>query len=618
MNQEQGIFLFHQGTNYYSYKLMGAHLQDDGAIFRVWAPNAKKVSVVGDFNYWNRTEHPMHKVSDGIWELFIPGIKEFDAYKYAILSARNRWIMKSDPYAFHSEVRPQTASKVYNLDNYRFNDEGWMKSRYERHYFNKPLNIYELNLASWRKYANGEFFDYVKIAEELSEYVLEMGYTHIEIMPVSEYPYDPSWGYQVTGFYSITSRFGTPNDFKKFIDIMHQKGIGVIVDWVPGHFCKDSHGLIEFDGRCLYEPSDPMRKEHLGWGTRAFDYGRTEVQSFLVSNAIYLLDEYHIDGLRVDAVASMLYLDYCREEGQWRPNSYGTNENLDAIAFIKKLNSAIKKYYPGVLMIAEESTTFPKITYDIEDGGLGFTYKWNMGWMNDTLRYTKTDPIYRTYEHNKITFQLTYIFSEKFILPLSHDEVVHGKASLLNKMPGDYDQKFMGLQTYLMYMMSHPGKKLNFMGYEIGQFIEWKDDAEIDWLLLQYPKHKDLQSFVAKLNKCYLDNKPFYDLDDSWEGFNWLVVNDEFRNTFIYERKDSKKDKIICILNFSFSSWDNYSFELENGKYEIIMASNDIRYGGSYDLIGKVITVKNKQMIIDLPGITGLYLRKVKQKNAKK
>lgn len=613
MNQEQGIFLFHQGTNYYSYKLMGAHLVDDGVIFRVWAPNAKKVAVVGDFNYWDRTKHPMTKVSDsGIWEVYIPGVKEFDTYKFAILSARNRWIMKADPYAFHSEVRPNTASKVFNLDNYQFNDELWMKERLERHYFNKPLNIYELNLASWRKYPDGQFFDYVKIAHELSEYVLEMGYTHIEIMPVSEYPYDPSWGYQVTGFYSITSRFGTPNDFKKFVDIMHQKGIGVIVDWVPGHFCKDSHGLIEFDGRCLYEPSDPLRMEHRGWGTRAFDYGRTEVQSFLVSNAIYLLDEYHIDGLRVDAVASMLYLDYCRKEGEWRPNSFGTNENLDAIAFIKKLNGTIKKYYPGVLMIAEESTTFPKITCDTEDGGLGFTYKWNMGWMNDTLKYMKTDPIYRTYEHGKITFQLTYIFSEKFILPLSHDEVVHGKASLLNKMPGDYHQKFMGLQTYLMYMMSHPGKKLNFMGYELGQFIEWRDDSEIDWLLLQYPKHKDFKAFVAKLNKCYLENKPFYDLDDSWDGFNWLVVNDENRNTFVYERIDSNKNKIISILNFSFCGWNNYSFDLENGKYEIILASNDIKYGGSNDLIGKVITVKNNKMVLDIPGITGLYLRKVK------
>ena len=614
MNQEQGIYLFHQGTNYNAYKLLGSHMENDGVIFRVWAPNAKKVAVVGDFNGWDRYKNVMKKITDeGLWEVFIPGVQEFSSYKYAILTRGNRYILKSDPYAFHSELRPNTASKVYNLDGYQFNDKVWMKKRKKHHYYNKPLNIYELNLASWRTYSDGNFFDYVKLAYEISDYIKKMGYTHIEIMPISEYPYDPSWGYQVTGFYSITSRFGTPKQFMEFVDIMHQNNIGVIVDWVPGHFCKDSHGLIDFDGTFLYEPSDSFKREHNGWGTRAFDYGRCEIQSFLVSNALYLLQEYHIDGLRVDAVASMLYLDYCREEGKWRKNNLGTNINLEAVAFIKKLNKAISDLDSGILMIAEESTTFPNITASVENGGLGFTYKWNMGWMNDTLAYMKTDPIFRQYDHNKITFQLTYAYSEKFILPLSHDEVVHGKLSLVNKMAGDYYQKFMSLQTYLMYMMSHPGKKLNFMGNEIAQIIEWRDDREIDWLLLQYPLHRDFQKFVADLNQVYLKNKPFYELDDSWEGFNWLIVDDNGHNTFTYERIDQSNKKIISVLNFSFCDWNRYSFNVENGKYKIIFASNDTKYGGQNKLIGKTFVVTDGRLVFDLPANCGIYFRKVEK-----
>ncbi len=614
MKEELGIYLFHQGTNYYSYELLGCHMINDGAIFRVWAPNAKRVAVVGDFNNWDRTKHFMNKITDaGLWELYIPNVYEYQSYKYAIKTKSNRYILKSDPYAFHSEVRPQTASKVYDLKGYKFNDRKWMKNRYEHHFYNKPLNIYELNMASWRTYQDGNFFDYVKLAKDLSEYVKKMNYTHIEIMPVSEYPYDPSWGYQVTGFYSITSRFGTPKQFMEFVDIMHQNNIGVIVDWVPGHFCKDAHGLVEFDGSYLYEPSDPKKREHKGWGTRTFDYGRCEIQSFLVSNAVYLLKEYHIDGLRVDAVSSMLYLDYCRSAGEWEPNSEGTNINLDALAFIKKLNSVIHNDFKGVLMIAEEATTYPGITTSTVDGGLGFDYKWNMGWMNDTLRYAKTDPIFKQYDHDKITFQLTYAYTEKFILPLSHDEVVHGKLSMLNKMFGDYEQKFMALQTYYMYMMSHPGKKLNFMGNEIAQVIEWRDDREIDWLLLQYPIHDAFHHFMSDLNRVYLKNKPLYDLDDSWDGFNWLIVNDNGHNTFTYERVDQDKNKIIVVLNFAFMTWNKYSFECENGKYKIIFASNDTKYGGTNKLIGKTFNVKNGRLVLDLPGNCGIYFRKVEK-----
>lgn len=614
MREEQGIYLFHQGTNYYSYELLGSHLVKGGVLFRTWAPNAKKVAVVGDFNGWDRNKHQMSLINnEGVWEIFIPDVEEFASYKYAIKTKSNRYVLKSDPYAFHSELRPNTASKVYNLKGYKFKDAKWMNNRVTHHYYNKPLNIYELNLASWRTYADGNFFDYVKIAEELSQYIKKMGYTHIELMPVSEYPYDPSWGYQVTGFYSITSRFGTPKQFMQFVDIMHQNNIGVIVDWVPGHFCKDVHGLIEYDGTYLYEPSNPKKREHAGWGTRTFDYGRCEIQSFLVSNAVYLLKEYHIDGLRVDAVSSMLYLDYCRKEGEWEPNSFGTNINLDAVAFIKKLNQTISDHFKGVLMIAEEATTYPGITSSVQDGGLGFSYKWNMGWMNDTLSYAKVDPIFKQYDHNKITFQLTYAYSEKFILPISHDEVVHGKLSLVNKMAGDYDQKFMSLQTYYMYMMSHPGKKLNFMGNEIAQIIEWRDDREIDWLLLQYPKHIDFQRFIADLNKVYLKNKPLYNLDDSWDGFNWLIVDDSGHNTFTYERIDDEGKKIIITLNFSFVDWNKYSFNVENGIYKIIYASNDSKYGGANKLIGKTITVKNGKLVFNLPANCGIYFRKVEK-----
>ena len=608
MKNEQSIFLFHQGTNYLSYQLLGSHFEGDGVTFRVWAPNAEKISVVGSFNGWDRYRHQMQKINnEGIWEINIPNVNEFDDYKYAIFY-RHRWHLKADPYAFHSQLRPDTASKVYNLEGYQFNDDEWMKRRERHHYYNQPLNIYELNLASWRTYSDGNFFDYVKCAYELKDYCLKMGYTHVELMPVSEYPYDPSWGYQVTGFFSITSRFGTPKDFMQFVDILHQANIGVLVDWVPGHFCKDAHGLIDFDGTHLYESSDSTKMEHKGWGTRIFDYGRCEIQSFLISNAVYLLKEYHIDGLRVDAVSSMLYLDYERNAGEWHPNTYGTNINLDAVAFIKKLNDLIAHLFKGVLMIAEEATPYPGITKSIADGGLGFNYKWNMGWMNDTLKYASKDPIYKRYEHNLITFQLTYAYSEKYILPLSHDEVVHGKLSLLNKMPGSYEKKFVNLQTYFMYLMSHPGKKLTFMGDEIAQVIEWRDDREIDWLLLQYPLHNNFQKFISFLNHIYLKNKPLFRLDDSWDGFNWLIADDKDHNTFAYERIDDKQNKVYVILNFADATWFGYYIQVPNGKYKVICASDDKMFGGYNDLIGKTFNVVDGKLYIDLPNSTGIYL----------
>ena len=610
MMQNDAIYYFHQGTNHFAYQLLGSHITENGVRFITWAPNAEKISVVGSFNNWDRYRNPMQRInSEGLWCVEIEGVKEFDSYKFAIFH-HHRWHLKADPYAFHSELRPATGSKVYNIEGYTFHDEEWMKRRKHHHYYNQPLNIYELNLASWRIYPDGNFFDYVKIAYELKDYCVIMGYTHVELMPIAEFPYDPSWGYQVTSFYAITSRFGTPKDFMQFVDILHQANIGVIVDWVPGHFCKDEHGLIDFDGGPLYEPSDKTKKEHLGWGTRAFDYGRCEVQSFLMSNAVYLLKEFHIDGLRVDAVSSMLYLDYCRKEGEWHPNTLGTNINLDAVAFIQKVNDKIAHLFDGVLLIAEEATAYPNITKRVEDGGLGFTHKWNMGWMNDTLRYAALDPIYKKYHHDLITFQLTYVYSENYILPLSHDEVVHGKLSLLNKMPGDYEQKFMALETYMMYLMSHPGKKLTFMGADIAQVIEWRDDRELDWLLLQYPTHHNYQSFIKDLNHCYKNNKPFYALDDSWDGFKWLIVDDKDHNTYAYKRIDEKGKEIIVILNFAFAMWFGYYVEVPNGKYEIILSSNDQKYGGANQLIGKIINVKNGKLQIDLPANTGIYFKR--------
>ena len=603
------IYYFHQGTTIKAYELLGAHYTKKSTRFCVWAPNAVSVSVVGEFNNWDPAAHVMTKINnEGLYEITIDGVKEYACYQYAIKTRRGKLLYKSDPYAFHSELRPAKASKVYNLNGYKFNDQKWMKNRINTQRYDKPLNVYELHLGSWRRYEDGNTFNYADIAEELAEYVKEMGYTHIEVMPLSEYPYDPSWGYQVTGYFSVTSRYGTPKDFMKFVDIMHQNGIGVIMDWVPGHFTKDAHGLIEFDGRCLYEPSSKYRKENPSWGTRNFDYGRTEIQSFLVSSAVFWCDVFHIDGLRTDAVSSMLYLDYCREEGQWQKNSLGTNINLEAVAFIKKLNKSLKEFDPSILTIAEESTAYPKITAPIDYDGLGYDYKWNMGWMNDTLRYIKTDPLFRGDNSNLITFQMTYIFSEQYILALSHDEVVHLKKSMIEKIPGLYDQKFAGLKTYMTYMMTHPGKKLNFMGSEIGQFREWSEMRELDWSVLQYERHQTLQKYIKDLNKLYINSPSLYDDTTYWDGFEWVVVNDNEHSVFAYKRK-SHDETLLVILNFAYCEWNNYTLNIDKGDYEVILCSEDLEYSGSKSIKNTTYHSDGK-LTIDLPYNSGIILRK--------
>lgn len=612
-HSDQGLYFFHQGTNYRAYELLGAHYNENQTVFRTFAPNAKRVSVVGDFNNWDPLKNIMNKITDnGVFEVIINGVKEYDCYQYAILTIDDKLLYKSDPYAFHSELRPKKASKIYNLDGYNFHDNEWLNNRKNLQQYDQPLNIYEVHLGSWRRYPDQNFFNYHDIAIDLVNYVKMMGYTHIEVMPISEYPYDPSWGYQVTGYYAITSRYGTPKDFMAFVDIMHQNNIGVIIDWVPGHFTKDSHGLIEFDGSCVYEPTDLSLQEHKSWGTRCFDYGKNEVQSFLVSNALFLLDKFHLDGIRVDAVASMLYLDYDKKDGEWHLNEIGTNINLKAKSFLQKTNAIIHKYYPGVIVIAEESTSFPQITYPTTDGGLGFDYKWNMGWMNDTLSYMKTDPIFRHFDHHKLTFQLTYIFSEHFILALSHDEVVHLKASMINKMPGSYEVKFAALKTYYTYMMTHPGKKLLFMGGEIGQFREWSENRELDWSVLNYPLHQGLQSYVRDLNHLYKKEASLYQNDVNWDGFKWLVVDDQNHNLLCYERLSFDHHILVVILNFADCKWQNYQISLENGEYSIILSSCEKEYGGYENLKNERFFVQNNLLNIDIPSTCGIILRKEK------
>lgn len=619
-NQEQQnlpLYLFHQGTNYNAYDFLGAHLctcnGQDGAIFRVWAQNADAVSVVGDFNDWKEGTNQMQKISaKGVFELFVPGVKEFDNYKYFIINGKKSFF-KADPYAFHAETPPKNASKIYNIDGYNWNDEKYLKNKQTA--YDKPVNIYEVNLASWKRHSDGSFYTYLELKKELVDYVVDMGYTHVEFMPVAEYPFDGSWGYQVTGYYAISSRFGTPKDFMELVDELHKNNISVIVDWVPAHFPKDEFGLYEFDGTPSYENPNPTRKEHKAWGTRIFDWGRNEVQCFLVSNAIFMFEKFHIDGLRVDAVASMLYLDYDKKDGEWQPNEQGGNYNLQAIAFLQKLNTAVFERFPNAMMIAEESTAFPLVTKPVYDGGLGFNYKWNMGWMNDVLSYFSCDPYFRADNHNKITFSMFYAFSENFVLPISHDEVVHGKKSLLDKMHGDVNMKFCSLRSFMLYMMAHPGKKLSFMGNEFGQFKEWDYKEGLEFFMLKFTLHRKLKQFNKALNYIYKSNTPLYEIEDSWNGFSWIAVDEKYNNVLAFERKDKKGKRIIALFNFSGNDYPEYSLGTEKGKYDVLISSDEKRYGGQGLLIKKKYTATKKyahgkeySITLHLPKFSGVYL----------
>ena len=561
-----------------AYEFLGAHLCQangkNGALFRLWAPNAKEVWVVGDFNGWQPNINKMERTFGGLWELFVEGLNEFDRYKYAIVFKDGKTVFKADPYAFHTETPPGTASKLYSLKNYAWGDADWCITRAKTNIYKSPVNIYEVHLGSWQRHKDGATLTYREMATKLAEYAKDMGYTHIELMPVAEYPFDGSWGYQITGYFAPTSRYGQPNDFKFFVDIMHQNGIGVILDWVPAHFPKDEFGLYNFDGTHLYEYADPRKGEHLGWGTAVFDYGKVEVMSFLISNALFWLDEYHIDGLRVDAVASMLYLDYDRKDGAWCPNIYGGNGNLEAVDFLKHLSRFVFKAFPSALLIAEESTAWPMVTMPTYDGGLGFNFKWNMGWMNDMLKFMSTDPIGRKYNHNLLTFSFFYAFSENFLLPISHDEVVHGKGSMIEKMFGEYEMKFSSLKTFYAYMTAHPGKKLIFMGQEFAQFNEWRYYEQLDWGLLDFEAHRQMKNFVKALNHLYLSQPALWQRDFSWDGFCWISGDDNENSVIAFRRFGDDGQELIVICNFTPVSRVNYKIGLPFlGQYEKIFST---------------------------------------------
>ena len=624
------LFHFLQGDNCHAQDYLGAHPANvdgqDGYVFRVWAPHAKGVSVMGDFNDWNEDSHPMNRLDGGVWELFIPGMKQYDTYKYAVHARDGRVLAKSDPYAFHAETRPGNASKLYDLSGYQWGDQKWLEYRKSHTVYHSPLNIYEMHLGSWRRTGEGEFLSYRDMANWLVPYVKEMGFTHVELMPITEHPLDASWGYQCTGYFAATSRFGIPHDLMYLIDQLHQAGIGVILDWVPAHFPKDAFGLYEFDGEPCYEYADPRKGEHADWGTRVFDYDRKEVRSFLFSSALFWLEQYHIDGLRVDAVASMLYLDYSRQSGEWVPNKYGGHENLEAIDFLRTLNTHIFVPHPDVLMIAEESTAWPLVSHPVEEGGLGFNLKWNMGWMNDITHYMKLDPYFRQFNHKDITFSLMYAFSENFILPLSHDEVVHMKGSFLNKIPGPYEEKFAGVRAFYTYMLTHPGKKLLMMGSEFGQWNEWHYEYSLDWHLMENKENRDIKAFFQAANAFYLENKPLWDLDFSWEGFQWICADDNQNNCASFLRKDSKGDFILAVCNFSPVHRPGYRLGVPyRGTYQCVFNSDDERFGGSglgdkEPLSSEDIPMhgQDQSLVIDIPPMSGVIYRCTRKKPALK
>ena len=574
---------FQTGENHRAYTILGCHRAEQdgqsGFLFRVWAPNAKSVSVVGDFNFWNQEDLPMASIGYGVWEAFSVYAQEGQAYKYAVTAQNGNTVMKMDPYGTQCCALPETSSRICPLEGYVWHDSAYLRQNARGSSLQKPVNIYEVHAGSWKRHEDGSRLNFVELAQELAPYCKEMGYTHIELLPIMEHPYEPSWGYQVTGYYAPTHRFGTPQQLMEFVDICHQHGLGVILDWVPAHFPKDLYGLYEFDGTCCYELQDPMMREHAEWGTRIFDYGRGEVSSFLISNVIFWLEEYHVDGIRVDAVASMLYLDYNRRE--YHPNRYGGKENLEAIDFLRKLNAAAFEANPHVLMIAEESTAFPMITKPGFDGGLGFLYKWNMGWMNDMLQYMSLDPLWRKGSHNNLTFTMTYAYSENFILPISHDEVVYGKCSMLNKMPGTYEEKFANLRTFYGFMAAHPGKKLSFMGNEFAQFDEWKYASRLDWQLLDYELHRKMHEFVRTLNHFYLDHPCFWQNDSDWTGFQWLQADDRDNSVVAFRRVDRQGRDVLVVCNFCPVLREGYKMGVPKPYwYEPVLTSSDPQFGG--------------------------------------
>ena len=604
---EMDRYLFGQGTHYEIYKLMGAHPTKqkgkDGVYFAVWAPRAQEVAVVGDFNGWDPNKNIMKCDNDmGIYQLFIPGVKSGDLYKFCITSPSGELLYKADPYANYAEKRPGNASRVYDITNFKWNDSVWMKNRQNYDVNKNAMSIYEVHPGSWRKHPQNEhdedgFYNYRELAHSLAEYVKDMGYTHVELMGIAEHPFDGSWGYQVTGYYAPTSRYGTPDDFQYFVNYMHKNKIGVILDWVPAHFPKDAHGLADFDGTPTYEYADPRKGEHPDWGTKVFDYEKNEVKNFLIANALFWMEQYHIDGLRVDAVASMLYLDYGRENGQWVPNKYGENKNLEAIEFFKHLNTVVLGRNKGTVMIAEESTAWPKVTAHPEEGGLGFSLKWNMGWMHDFLEYMKLDPYFRQYNHHKMTFSLTYAYSENYVLVLSHDEVVHLKCSMINKMPGLGQDKIENLKVGYSYMLGHPGKKLLFMGQEFGQYQEWSEARELDWYLTAESSHRELRDYVKELLKMYKKYPALYATDHTEGAFEWINADDASRSIYSFIRKSpTGRNNLLFVINCTPVARDDYRVGVPKKKqYRLVLNSKDPKFGGNVPVEKTVYMAQKKE-----------------------
>ncbi len=617
------LHLFAEGRHFHIYNILGAHEKQidgiSGIHFATWAPNAERVSIIGDFNGWDGRRHPMvSRGGNGIWELFIPGLDNSALYKYEIRNRHSGEILsKTDPYAQQMELRPRTASMVNGQSSFNWQDETWLAQRKDSDWLHEPMSIYECHLGSWQRDEENQFLNYRELAHRLVDYIKETAFTHIELMPITEHPLDASWGYQTTGYFAPTRRFGTADDFRYFVDYFHQHDIGVLLDWVPAHFPKDEHGLARFDGSALYEHEDPRRGEHRDWGTLIYNYGRNEVKNFLIANALFWIEEFHIDGLRVDAVASMLYLDYSREADDWLPNQHGGNENLEAIAFMRELNSATHELHPGSIIMAEESTAWPQVTRPVNLGGLGFSMKWNMGWMHDTLAYMSKDPVHRHYHHDKLTFGLLYLFSENFILPFSHDEVVHGKGSMLNKMPGDEWQRFANLRLLYTYMFTYPGKKLLFMGCEFGQGTEWNHDKALDWYTLQYPLHSGIKQLVGDLNRLYTQQPALHHYDFDHDGFEWISCNDTDQSVLAYLRKDGNQT-IIVVLNFTPVVRHNYRVGVPiAGEYQVLFNSDSNYYAGSNTGSNAVIVADNyawmerpASLILDLPPLAGLVLIK--------